>query len=117
MLNQYDVIGCDQHDFCLRKDKFNSEFALLLNGNWKFNWSENPSLRPEAFYQGYYDVSSWDEIKVPSDWQMEGYGLPIHAYMYNRCPIFGNLYTQIDGVYRRPDEKKLGKPAQRKTGR
>jgi len=50
-----------------------------LNGNWKFNWSENPKSRPDDFYKEDFDVSSWDEIDVPSDWQMRGYGYPIYV--------------------------------------
>ncbi|MBN1791392.1 MAG: DUF4981 domain-containing protein [Bacteroidales bacterium] len=50
-----------------------------LNGNWKFNWSKNPSERPVDFYKQDYDVSSWKEIPVPSDWQMQGYDIPIYT--------------------------------------
>ncbi len=50
-----------------------------LNGNWKFNWSKNPSERPADFYKQDYDVSSWKEIPVPSDWQMQGYDIPIYT--------------------------------------
>ncbi|MEO1012462.1 MAG: glycoside hydrolase family 2 TIM barrel-domain containing protein, partial [Bacteroidota bacterium] len=45
-----------------------------LNGIWKFNWAAKPADRPTAFYEEDYDVSQWDEIDVPADWQMRGYG-------------------------------------------
>jgi len=48
----------------------------LLNGLWKFMWVETPEQVPEEFWQPGYDVKNWDEIRVPSDWQMEGYGYP-----------------------------------------
>jgi beta-galactosidase len=51
----------------------------LLNGNWKFNMANNPSQRPVDFYKQDYDVSSWKEIPVPSDWQMQGYDIPIYT--------------------------------------
>ncbi len=57
----------------------NSPYYESLNGDWHFNWSENPAARPVDFYKNDYDVSDWDKIKVPSNWQMEGYGAPIYT--------------------------------------
>ncbi|MFV0469679.1 MAG: glycoside hydrolase family 2 TIM barrel-domain containing protein [Dysgonomonas sp.] len=57
----------------------NSSFYLSLNGNWKFNWVKQPSERPVDFYKTNYDVSSWKEIPVPSNWEMLGYGTPIYT--------------------------------------
>ena len=56
-----------------------SPYFGSLNGNWKFNWVRKPSERPKEFYRPDYDVSGWDEISVPSNWQMEGYGVPIYV--------------------------------------
>ncbi|MCK5367263.1 MAG: glycoside hydrolase family 2, partial [Cyclobacteriaceae bacterium] len=53
-----------------------SPFYKLLNGKWKFNWVPKPADRPYDFYKPEYDVSGWDEITVPSNWQMYGYGIP-----------------------------------------
>jgi len=50
-----------------------------LNGNWKFNWVKKPSERPVNFYKTDYDVSSWKEIPVPSNWEMLSYGTPIYS--------------------------------------
>jgi len=51
----------------------------FLNGSWKFNWVEKPALRPTKFHETDFDVSDWDDIDVPSDWQMRGYGYPIYT--------------------------------------
>lgn len=51
----------------------------FLNGDWKFKWSENPNERPSSFYQKDFSVEEWKSIKVPSDWQMYGYGYPIYT--------------------------------------
>lgn len=62
-----------------------------LNGNWKFNWVKQPSERPVNFYKMNYDVSSWKEIPVPSNWEMHGYGTPIYTnitYPYKNNPPF-----------------------------
>ncbi len=54
-------------------------FTVLLNGTWKFNWSENPDKRPVDFYKDGYDVSSWKDIRVPSTIEIQGYGYPIYV--------------------------------------
>ncbi len=54
-----------------------SPFVMSLNGRWKFNWVKEPSLRPVDFYRPEFDVSKWKEIKVPANWEFEGYGTPI----------------------------------------
>src|SRR5512145_2704506 len=56
-----------------------SPWCKVLNGNWKFFWSRNPLERPVDFYKQDYNVSSWKEIPVPSDWQMYGYDYPIYT--------------------------------------
>ncbi len=56
-----------------------SRFHLSLNGKWRFHWAEKPAERPLDFYKPDYDVSGWDEIPVPSNWQLEGYGIPIYT--------------------------------------
>ena len=50
-----------------------------LNGRWKFHWVGNPSVRPVDFYKPSFDVSKWDVIPVPANWQMCGYGTPIYT--------------------------------------
>ena len=57
----------------------NSPFYLSLNGLWKFHWSEKPADRPEYFFELDYDVTRWDEIPVPGNWQLHGYGIPIYT--------------------------------------
>jgi len=56
-----------------------SSFSMTLNGNWKFNWVDWPQKRPVNFYKTNYDVSNWKTIKVPSNWQIEGYGTPAYS--------------------------------------
>ena len=80
-----------------------SEFYQSLNGKWKFNWVRKPSERPRDFYKSDYDVSNWDEIPVPSNWEVGGYGKAI--YLNSRYPFKKNPpYIQHDynpvGSYR-----------------
>ena len=56
-----------------------STYYRCLNGLWKFHWCGHPDERPQEFYKPGYDVSSWDDIPVPSNWQLHGYGTPIYT--------------------------------------
>jgi len=56
-----------------------SEWFLSLNGRWKFKWVGRPEQKPVDFFRHDYDVSGWDEITVPSNWQLQGYGTPIYT--------------------------------------
>jgi beta-galactosidase len=67
----------------LTADRSVSTFSKTLNGNWKFNWVSTPEQRPKDFFRINYDVSSWKDIKVPSNWEIQGYGTPIYSnYTY-----------------------------------
>ncbi|WP_051348762.1 glycoside hydrolase family 2 TIM barrel-domain containing protein [Peribacillus kribbensis] len=50
-----------------------------LNGNWRFNLAANPSSSPSDFYKDEYDVSKWNNISVPSNWELKGYDHPIYT--------------------------------------
>ena len=70
-----------------------SSFAKSLNGNWRFHWSPSPAERPEGFFAVGYDVSEWDQTPVPSNWQFQGYGVPI--------------YTNVKYPFRNPEPPKV----------
>lgn len=63
----------------LTANRHASTYSKSLNGMWKFNWVDWPQKRPVNFYKTDYDVSKWKEIKVPSNWQIEGYGTPYYS--------------------------------------
>ncbi len=50
-----------------------------LDGQWKFQWSKDPLHRPADFHLEDFDASGWDDITVPGNWQMQGYGMPIYT--------------------------------------
>ena len=56
-----------------------------LNGKWAFNWVRSPKNRPIDFYKVNIDHSNWDQINVPANWEVEGYGYPI--YLDERYPF------------------------------
>ena len=57
--------------------KTDSPNYLSLNGNWKFNYAENPSEAPADFFLAGYADKKWASIKVPGNWEMQGYGDPM----------------------------------------
>jgi beta-galactosidase/beta-glucuronidase len=56
-----------------------SDRYQLLNGQWDFKFLNNPDNTPEDFFTPDYVTNDWDSIPVPSNWQLEGHGMPIYA--------------------------------------
>ena len=81
-----------------------SSFFQSLDGLWKFLWVRKPADRPIGFWKWDYDVSSWDDIKVPSNWEMQGYGVPHYInieYVFPaNQPYIPHDYNPV-GSYRR----------------
>ena len=57
-------------------DKKKSMNYLSLEGTWKFNWVANADQRPTDFYKTDLDDSKWNNIQMPGNWEMLGYGQP-----------------------------------------
>ncbi|MBW7452558.1 glycoside hydrolase family 2 TIM barrel-domain containing protein [Paenibacillus sepulcri] len=57
----------------LRQKRGKSPFYRTLNGSWKFKYHESVQHVENGFYQMDADVSSWDDLIVPSCWQVKGY--------------------------------------------
>ncbi|MBT8299141.1 MAG: DUF4981 domain-containing protein, partial [Maribacter sp.] len=80
-----------------------SDRYQLLNGYWDFKFLNNPDDTPEGFYTLEYDISAWDSIPVPSNWQMEGHGIPIYANIsmpFETNPPFVPHEGNETGLYR-----------------
>ena len=63
----------------LKMDRRSSEWYQSLAGTWKFYHVDAPAQRNNEFFADNYDVSKWDEIPVPSNWQIYGYDHPIYS--------------------------------------
>ncbi len=63
----------------LSRDPGRSPFVQSLNGPWRFHWVSDPADRPTDFFRTDFDDGSWDEIPVPSNWELLGYGFPIYT--------------------------------------
>lgn len=71
----------------LRGKRNDSEFYQSLNGVWRFSFAENPDKREKNFFALNLDVSSWDGIRVPGHWQLQGHDRP--HYTNTRYPWEG----------------------------
>ena len=62
-----------------------SDRMQLLNGTWKFQYYNSIYNIQESFFEKDYDTENFDEIQVPSVWQMAGYDT--HQYTNIRYPF------------------------------
>ncbi|MBD5782232.1 DUF4981 domain-containing protein [Pelagicoccus sp. NFK12] len=86
------------------QERADSPYYRSLNGEWNFHWSPKPADRPIGFEAPAYDVSSWDTIPVPSNWELEGHGIPIYTnlvYPFPKNPPFIDASDNPVGSYRR----------------
>ncbi len=64
----------------IREFKYkDSPYYLDLNGKWKFHWVKGVSNRPIGFESPTYDTSNWDNINVPGNWEVQGFGTPVYT--------------------------------------
>lgn len=54
-------------------DRTASPYRQSLNGAWKFRLADAPRNVPEGFFAADYDASGWDDLPVPSNWQLFDY--------------------------------------------
>lgn len=78
----------ENREKAVQADPYASDRVQLLNGLWKFRLVDRPSERIPNFYAPDFDRSDWDEIEVPSNWQMKGYDYP--QYTNVTYPWVGN---------------------------
>ncbi|MHA1986035.1 MAG: glycoside hydrolase family 2 TIM barrel-domain containing protein [Promethearchaeota archaeon] len=93
------LIPYQELETALSGNREDSIFYKTLNGNWKFRWVKKPADRPHDFYVPEYDIGDWDEIPVPSNWQMHGYGIPIYLNIRYPRSINTKEIPKIDHEY------------------
>ena len=80
-----------------------SKWYTSLNGVWKFVYAPTIGASLKNFYAPELDDSRWNDIRVPSNWEMEGYGTPIYAnidYQWTPNPPYIDIDIPV-GTYRR----------------
>jgi beta-galactosidase len=56
-----------------------SPWFRSLNGVWKFQYSASPAARPAGFERLSFDDTPWSDIRVPGNWELQGFGTPIYS--------------------------------------
>lgn len=87
-------------------DYSRSSFYHSLNGAWQFMYVPRYQERPVDFYKEDFDTRNWSNIAVPSNWEVEGHGIPIYtniAYPFPRNPPFIGGDNPV-GTYRKEFE-------------
>lgn len=104
------VIAIPYDDIQSAVKKKSSPFKMTLNGMWKFHWQRGIKKGlPEGFYEDSFNPKDWDDIEVPSLWQLKGYGVPVYyASTFPRAicrkekkiPKIDHALQEV-GIYRR----------------
>lgn len=74
-----------------------------LNGVWKFMFLDAPEYSPEGFFNSAFDVTKMDDITVPGNWQLQGYGKMHYSDLWYNFPI-NPPYVPTEnptGIYKR----------------
>ncbi|AQS94815.1 hypothetical protein BXQ17_12325 [Polaribacter sp. BM10] len=88
----------------LGKNWKSSSYYKSLNGTWNFYYADSVKARPESFYKEDFNVDGWDTISVPSNWELQGFGLPIYTnvvYVFPKNPPFIPHNINNNGSYKR----------------
>jgi beta-galactosidase len=88
----------------LAGDEAASARHVSLDGTWSFAFSPDADRLPTGFERPEYDVSAWKQIKVPADWQTQGFDQPrynniTYPFPANR-PLIPHATNPV-GSYRR----------------
>ena len=87
----------------IKDDYSTSPYYQSLNGIWKFIYTEKVANRVQDFYKPDLATNTWNDIEVPSNWELKGFGIPIYTniiYPFPRNPPFVGADDPV-GTYRR----------------
>ncbi|MFL5772811.1 MAG: glycoside hydrolase family 2 TIM barrel-domain containing protein, partial [Flavisolibacter sp.] len=93
----------DKKQDVVEDDYSRSPFYQSLNGMWKFVYVDKYADRIKDFYKTDLNDGNWNEITVPSNWEREGFGIPIYTniiYPFPKNPPFIGPDNPV-GTYRR----------------
>jgi beta-galactosidase len=88
----------------LSRERGRSPWYQSLNGTWRFRYVADPAWRPVGFWRDDADLTGWDSIAVPGNWEALGFGIPIYTnydYLYTPNPPFVPHHDNPVGSYRR----------------
>jgi len=93
----------DSKEKALADEKTTSPFYQSLDGQWKFNYTEKAKDRPTNFNLPTWNDKHWVTMVVPSNWELQGAGMPIYTniiYPFPKNPPFVGDDNPV-GTFRR----------------
>jgi beta-galactosidase len=98
------IVSFASEETAVNNDRTASPNYMSLDGKWKFNLVKSPDKRPYWFFKDDYDTRDWNDIDVPSNWEMKGYDVPIYvniSYPFKKNPPYiPHEYNPV-GSYKR----------------
>ena len=70
--------------------------VINLNGTWKFRFQPHSESVTDGYQSPDFDASDFDDLTVPSEWQIKGYGTPIYTNINYPKPISTFSIPYID---------------------
>jgi beta-galactosidase len=87
----------------INDDYTRSPYYQSLNGSWRFVYTDKHADRIKDFYRVDLNTTGWNNITVPSNWELKGFGIPIYTnitYPYPKnAPFIGE--NNPVGTYRK----------------
>jgi beta-galactosidase len=93
----------DSEKDVIQDDYSKSPYHQSLNGQWKFNYVDKHADRVKDFFRTDLNDSGWANLNVPSNWELNGFGVPIYTnitYPHPKTPPFIGDNNPV-GTYRR----------------
>lgn len=93
----------DKKQDVIKDDYSRSPYYKSLNGTWKFVYVDKYADRQKDFCKTILNDSKWNNIPVPSNWEMKGFGIPIYTnivYPHPKNPPFIGENNPV-GTYRK----------------
>jgi beta-galactosidase len=102
-------VSFENRDLALKNDVSGNKNYQSLNGIWKFKFVTGLSQRIQNFASEQLSLTDWVDMRVPSNMEMEGYGIPIYTNVsyefypaWNfKPPYINDLEKNNIGYYRR----------------
>ena len=95
----YNVNSIERYASGFPLDQNNNYRTISLNGDWSFKYCENVNEIPQGFEKLGADLSSFDIISVPSEWQIKGYDTPIYTNTNYPYALESKILPMIPHVY------------------
>ena len=99
-----DFFNYESKTLAMANDPLGSKRYKSLNGTWKFHWAKSPKDKINDYFSFEVNDKKWEEINVPGNWEVEGFGHPIYldeAYPFDtKWPNIPIDYNPV-GTYRK----------------